>query len=334
MNLQYRIELLNNLGEYILSDDESWQGAKEKAGHENGWFIPEFVELSIQNIAHSFLQKDKLESWVNSYKIPDTDPGFIPKTTGIIMAGNIPLVGFHDLLCVFISGHKAIIKTSSKDRVLLNHLAEKWIETEPELNNYIQFSDMLKGCDAYIATGSNNSSRYFEYYFKKYPHIIRKNKTSVAVLTGKETIEELENLSDDVYRYFGLGCRNVTKIYVPEGYDFIPLLGAFKKYNYLAEHHKYKNNYDYNLALHILNKKYYMSNDSILLIEDPSVFSPISQLNYEFYTNKEKLYKSLSENYDLQCIVGKDFIPFGKSQTPTLNDYADGIDTLQFLCNL
>lgn len=334
MNLQYRIELLNNLGEYILSDDDSWQEAKEKAGHENGWFIPEFVELSIQNIAHSFLQKDKLESWVNSYKIPDTDPGFIPKTTGIIMAGNIPLVGFHDLLCVFISGHKAIIKTSSKDRVLLNHLAEKWIETEPELNNYIQFSEMLKGCDAYIATGSNNSSRYFEYYFKKYPHIIRKNKTSVAVLTGKETIEELENLSDDVYRYFGLGCRNVTKIYVPEGYDFIPLLEAFKKYNYLAEHHKYKNNYDYSLALHILNKKYYMTNDSILLIEEPSVFSPISQLNYEFYTNKEKLYKSLSENYDLQCIVGKDFIPFGKSQTPTLNDYADGIDTFQFLCNL
>jgi hypothetical protein len=334
MNLQYRIELLNNLGEYILPDDDSWQGAKEKAGHENGWFIPEFVELAIQNIAHSFLQKDKLESWVNSYKIPDTDPGFIPQTTGIIMAGNIPLVGFHDLLCVFISGHKANIKTSSKDRVLLNHLTEKWIETEPELKNYIQFSEMLKGCDAYIATGSNNSSRYFEYYFKKYPHIIRKNKTSVAVLTGMETKEELENLSDDVYWYFGLGCRNVTKIYVPESYDFIPLLGAFKKYNYLAEHHKYKNNYDYNLALHILNKKFYMTNDSILLIEDPSVFSPISQLNYEFYTDKEKLYNSLSENNDLQCIVSNDFIPFGKSQTPTLNDYADGMDTLQFLCKL
>lgn len=334
MNLQYRIELLNNLGEYILSDDDSWQVAKEKAGHENGWFIPEFVDLAIQNIAHSFLQKDKLESWVNSYKIPDTDPGFIPKTTGIIMAGNIPLVGFHDLLCVFISGYKANIKTSSKDKVLLNHLAEKWIETEPELKNYIQFSEMLKGCDAYIATGSNNSSRYFEYYFKKYPHIIRKNKTSVAVLTGMETKEELENLSDDVYLYFGLGCRNVTKIYVPEGYDFIPLLGAFKKYNYLAEHHKYKNNYDYNLALHILNKKYYMTNDSILLIEDLSVFSPISQLNYEFYTDKEKLKGSLSENNDLQCIVGNDFIPFGKSQTPTLNDHADGMDTLQFLCKL
>lgn len=334
MNLQYRIELLNNLGEYILSDNDSWQEAKEKAGHENGWFIPEFVELANQNIAHSFLQKDNLKSWVNSYKIPDTDPGFIPKTTGIIMAGNIPLVGFHDLLCVFISGHKANIKTSSKDRVLLNHLTEKWIETEPELKNYIQFSEMLKGCDAYIATGSNNSSRYFEYYFKKYPHIIRKNKTSVAVLTGMETKEELENLSDDVYRYFGLGCRNVTKIYVPEGYDFIPLLGAFKKYNYLSEHHKYKNNYDYNLALHILNKKYYMTNDSILLIEDPSVFSPISQLNYEFYTDKEKLYNSLSENNDLQCIVGNDFIPFGKSQTPTLNDYADGMDTFQFLCKL
>ena len=148
---------------------------------------------------------------------------------------------------------------------------------------------MLKGCDAYIATGSNNSSRYFDYYFGKYPHIIRRNRTSAAILTGDETDEELEKLADDVYQYFGLGCRNVTKIYVPEGYDFIPILEAFKKYNYLADHHKYKNNYDYNLALHLLNKKYYMTNGSVLLIEDPALFSPISQLNYEFYKDREKL---------------------------------------------
>ena len=156
-----------------------------------------------------------------------------------------------------------------------------------EVNDLISFSEMLKGCDAYIATGSNNSAGYFEYYFGKYPHIIRRNRTSVAILTGNETNEELEKLADDVYLYFGLGCRNVTKLYVPEGYDFIPLLTAFKKYNYLADHHKYKNNYDYNLAIHLLNKKFYMSNESLLLVEDASLFSPISQLNYEFYTDQE-----------------------------------------------
>jgi len=193
---------------------------------------------------------------------------------------------------------------------------------------------MLKGCDAYIATGSNNSSRYFEYYFGKYPHIIRRNRTSVALLTGEETNDELEKLADDVYLYFGLGCRNVTKIYVPDKYDFVPLLSAFKKYDYLAGHNKYKNNYDYNLALHLLNKKYYMTNGSILLIEEPSVFSPISQLNYEFYDNKKELTASLQSRDDLQSIISKDLIPFGRGQYPALDNYADGVDTLEFLTSL
>ncbi len=250
------------------------------------------------------------------------------------MAGNIPLVGFHDWLCVFISGHKALIKPSSKDQVLIKHLLEKLNEWNADAATFSEFSEMLKGCDAYIATGSNNSSRYFEYYFKKYPHIIRRNRTSVAVLTGKETNEELEKLADDVYLYFGLGCRNVTKIYVPEEYDFIPLLEAFRKYNYLADHHKYKNNYDYNLALHLLNKKYYMTNGSILLIEDAPFFSPISQLNYEFYNDRNILQNLLKQNSDLQCIVGKDFTAFGESQSPVISDYADGVDTLHFLSKL
>jgi Acyl-CoA reductase (LuxC) len=332
MNLPYRIDLLVRLGEYILSNDEPWQKAKEDAGYENGWFIPEFVDLATQNIAESFLQNGILTDWSNSYQLQTLN--LKPRTIGIVMAGNIPLVGFHDLLCVFISGHKAMIKLSSKDKVLIKHLTEKLSEWDTEINNLIQFSEMLKGCDAYIATGSNNSSRYFDYYFGKYPHIIRRNRTSIAILTGDETNEELEKLADDVYLYFGLGCRNVTKIYVPEGYDFIPVLEAFKKYNRLADHHKYKNNYDYNLALHILNKKYYMTNDSILLIEDPAIFSPISQLNYEFYVNRDALMEKMSENADLQCIVGKGFTAFGKSQSPTINDYADGVDTLKFLCDL
>jgi hypothetical protein len=332
MNLQYRINLLSKLVQYILSGNNDWNEAKAKAQHHNGWFIPEFVELAVQNIANQFLKKELLEQWAKEYNLQSEIEN--PKSVGIVMAGNIPLVGFHDLLAVFISGHKAVIKPSSKDDELVKHLAEKMISWEPAVADYIGFAERLKGCDAYIATGSNNSSRYFEYYFGKYPHVIRKNKTSVAILTGNETTNELEKLSDDVYQFFGLGCRNVTKIYLPEGYDFIPLLESFKKYNWLADHHKYKNNYDYNLALHILNSKYYMSNSSILLVQEPSVFSPISQLNYEFYTDAESLKASLNMNPDLQCIVGKDFIPFGQAQCPSLNDFADGVNIMDFLHNL
>jgi hypothetical protein len=332
MKLQERIDLLVRLGRYILSDDAVWQQVKEKASRENGWFIPEFVELATTNTARIFLQKDILKKWVDSYQLPAEN--LHPKRVGIVMAGNIPLVGFHDLLCVFISGHKAVIKPSSKDEVLVKHLAKKLGEWNEESNDLIQFAGMLKSCDAYIATGSNNSAGYFEYYFKKYPHIIRRNKTSVAFLTGKETSEELEKLADDVYLYFGLGCRNVTKIYVPEDYDFIPLLTAFKKYDFLADHHKYKNNYDYNLAILLLNKKFYMSNASILLAEDSVLFSPISQLNYEYYTDADELNNRLKNNNALQCVAGKSFVPFGQTQQPAINNYADGTDTLQFLLNL
>lgn len=332
MNLQYRTGLLIRLGQYILSDSPEWSFAKERAGIENGWFIPGFVDTAVKNIALSFLQKEQLEKWVDAYQLPAENTA--PRTIGIIMAGNIPLVGFHDFLCVFISGHKAVIKPSSKDQVLIKHLVEKMAEWDHQVSNLVEFSEMLKGCDAYIVTGSNNSSRYFDYYFAKYPHIIRRNRTSVAVLTGNETKQELEKLADDVYLYFGLGCRNVTKLYVPEGYDFVPLLEAFKKYNYLTDQHKYKNNYDYNLALHLLNKKYYMTNGSILLIEDTAIFSPISQLNYEFYSGNDDLSAKLPAAQDLQCIAGKGFTPFGEGQCPSISDYADGVDTLKFLVAL
>jgi hypothetical protein len=332
MNLQQRIGLLVKLGNHMLSNDPGWQQAKEKASRENGWFIPEFIEIAVTTIAENFLQKDILEKWVAGYNIPEKNNQ--PKTAGIVMAGNIPLVGFHDLLCVFITGHKALIKPSSKDETLIKHLAERMTEWDEEVNDLIQFADRLKNCDGYIATGSNNSAGYFEYYFKKYPHIIRRNRTSVAVLTGEETKEDLEKLADDVYLYFGLGCRNVTKVLVPENYDFIPMLTAFKKYDFLSDHHKYKNNYDYNLAIHLLNKKYYMSTVSILLIEEPSPFSPISQLNYEFYNNPEKLVELLKKDPAIQCISGKNFIPFGKAQCPSIGDYADRVDTCQFLVTL
>jgi hypothetical protein len=194
----------------------------------------------------------------------------------------------------------------------------------------ISIEQNLKGCDAYIATGSNNSSRYFEYYFAKYPHIIRRNRTSVAILDGNETIEQLQALADDVYTYFGLGCRNVTKLYVPRNYDFLPLLDAFKKYNHLFDHNRYKNNYDYQLAILIINRLYYMTNGSILLREDKSLFSPISELNYEFYDAVSEIHTFLDGNPSVQCIVGKQHIPFGEAQAPKLNDFADGVDVMQF----
>ncbi|HWN88582.1 MAG TPA: acyl-CoA reductase [Chitinophagaceae bacterium] len=325
-----RIDLAAQLGEYILSNSVEWQETKHKASLTNPWFTPEFIDLATGNISKNFLDKAKLESWTSAYKIENADP----KNIGIVMAGNIPLVGFHDFLSVLISGHKAIIKASSKDEVLIKHLVQKLTEWNKELNELIFFQEMLKGCDAYIATGSNNSARYFEYYFKKYPHIIRRNRTSVAVLDGNETTLELEKLADDVHLYFGMGCRNVTKIFVPKGYDFIPVLSAFKKYDHFKDHNKYKNNYDYNLALHILNGKFYMSNESIILLENPSIFSPISQLNYEFYTDKNIVAGSLRSMDDLQCAVGHDYIPFGQAQLPSLTDHADGIDTISFLTKL
>jgi len=330
MNLQMRIDLAAQLGEYILSGAADLQEAKHKASLTNPWFTPEFIDLAAGNIAKNFLDKEKLQNWTSSYKIGSVDP----KKIGIVMAGNIPLVSFHDLLSVFISGHSSIIKASSKDEVLIKHLVEKLTGWNKELNELIVFQEMLKGCDAYIATGSNNSARYLEYYFKKYPHIIRRNRTTVAVLDGNETTTELEKLADDVHLYFGMGCRNVTKIYVPKEYDFIPMLSAFKKYDHFKDHNKYKNNYDYNLALHILNGKFYMSNESIILLEKSSIFSPISQLNYEFYTDKNVVAKSLGSMDDLQCAVGHGYLPFGQAQIPSLTDYADGIDTLNFLTKL
>jgi hypothetical protein len=330
MKLQNRIELLLMLRNYLLENNTEWQDIKYKASIHNGWFTPEFIDLAVTNITAHFLEKDKLNKWVAHYFLDD---GVIQKNVGVVMAGNIPLVGFHDFLCVFTSGHKQTIKLSSKDDVLLKHLVEKMIEWKPEVQNYISLAPMLKGCDAYIATGSNNSARYFDYYFAKYPSIIRKNRTSIAFLTGDENTETLEKLSDDIHAFFGLGCRNVTKIFVPREYDFVPLLKSFHRYKYFADHHKYRNNYDYNLSIQIMNNRFYMTNESTLLVESDVLFSPISQLNYSFYDDIETALTSLKGNEELQCIAGID-IPFGKVQSPGLFDYADGLDTMQFLLTL
>lgn len=332
MKLEERKKLLVQLGNYMMEEDTEWQIAKQKAFGENNWFIPEFIDLAVKNIADNYLQENVLDTFIKTYQIPEDNSD--AKKVGIVMAGNIPLVGFHDFLCVFLSGHNAYIKPSSKDDALIKHLVNKIIEWELGAGVAVRFGEMLKGCDAYIATGSNNTSRYFEYYFQKYPHIIRKNRTSVAVLKGNESNEELSRLADDVFQYFGLGCRNVTKLYVPKDYDFVPLLEAFKKYEHLINFQKYKNNYDYNLAILLLNKRYYMTNGNILLVEDTSYFSPISQLHFEYYTEVNEVEKKLHDNDAIQCTVGDENTGFGKAQKPSISDFADGIDTMKFLLEL
>ncbi|HRH48949.1 MAG TPA: acyl-CoA reductase [Panacibacter sp.] len=332
MELQERIDLLCRLGEYMKSEDIFFEAVKDKAHINNPWFTGEFIQLGVKNIANEFLQKDKLNEWLQHYPVKkDKQPA---KTVGIVMAGNIPLVGFHDLLCVFVSGHHAVIKPSSKDEVLIKHLVQQMCNWNADVGQHISFAENLKDCDAYIATGSNNSGRYFEYYFGRYPNIIRRNRTSVALLDGTETIAESEHLADDIQLYFGLGCRNVTKLYVPADYDFVPLLNALKKYDYFMDFHKYKHNFDYHLTLLLMNSKYYMTNESIILTEHPSLFSPVSQVHYEFYSTPAIVTETIKQNNDVQCIVGHCFVPFGSAQLPSLNDYADGVDTMQFLCAL
>ncbi|HNJ58849.1 MAG TPA: acyl-CoA reductase [Chitinophagaceae bacterium] len=334
MILQERINLLKKLNNYFLENNIELQNVKQKAFQENAWFIPEFVEESIKNISNEFLEENKLNNLIQQYKIPAEN--IQPKRIGIVMAGNIALVGFHDFLCAFITGHSVVIKPSSKDSVLIKHIVQKLAEWNSEINSIISFAEILKGCEAFIATGSNNSSRYFEYYFEKYPSIIRKNRTSVAILTGKESKTELDLLAKDIQLYFGLGCRNVTKLFVPEKYDFIPLLDALKKYDYYLEYHKYKHNYDYHLALLIMGNKLYMNNGSIVFTENESNYSPISQVHYSYYKKNEidYLLENIQPNQEIQCIIGYQGVPFGCSQQPCITDFADGVDTIQFLINL
>jgi len=332
MILQERIILLGRLGQYMLEASAEWQEVKDRAYRENQWFIPEFVDRSVENIARQFLNPSFLQNWAAAYQVPDRQVH--PKNVGVVMAGNIPLVGFHDFLCVFVSGHMATLKTSSKDEVLIKHLVKKLYEWDPAVQDAFSFAERLTGCDAYIATGSNNSGRYFDYYFGKYPHIIRRNRTSVAILDGTETPEELASLADDIQLYFGLGCRNITQLYVPEGYDFIPLLDALRKYEHFMDFHKYKHNFDYHLALLIMGNKYYMNNDTVVMTENVSPFSPVSQLHYQYYQNPAELTGLLQGNPDIQCVVGHGQIPFGQAQCPALTDYADGVDTMAFLVGL
>jgi hypothetical protein len=249
------------------------------------------------------------------------------------MAGNIPLVGFHDFLCTFISGHQSVVKCSEKDPWLFPLLVRQLIAIDARAEALVTMADRLNDVDAIVATGSNNTARYFEAYFGHKPHIIRRNRSGLAVLSGEESREDLLALGKDVFTYFGLGCRNVSSLWVPVGYDFTPLLEAMYEYREIVLHSKYKNNFDYQLTIAIMNNRFYMSNDSIVLIENESPFSPISQLHYQYYTDHAEVKKKIDEN-KIQCIVGKGFIPFGKAQQPSLTDFPDGVDTMDFLKKL
>lgn len=331
MNITERINILQKLKTYLLSNNDEWQQVKQEAQYKNAWFTQEFINTSIQNICTYFLEEKELQKLLANYAIANDTTH---TTVGIVMAGNIPLVSFHDFLCVFISGHKMRIKPSSKDEVLIKHIVKVMNGFNNEIYSIVQFGETLKNCDAYIATGSNNSSRYFEYYFNKYPHIIRRNRTSVALLNGTETNEELALLANDIQLYFGQGCRNVTHLFVPKNYDFTNLLSALKQYNSFIDLHKYKHNYDYQLALLMMNNKFYMTDGSVILTENDAIFSAISVVHFSYYDNETTVETQLQNNNDVQCVVGKNHIPFGKAQQPNIFDFADGVDVMKFLCNL
>ncbi|MGB1120537.1 MAG: acyl-CoA reductase [Saprospiraceae bacterium] len=337
MTLQQRIDTLVTLGERLQSETEIVNAAKQLAYIRNKWFTVENSQKAIDHIVHAFLQRELLENWAKAYNIDKQSP----KKVGLVMAGNIPLVGFHDFMSVFLAGHEAKIKLSEKDTVLMELVFKLLKSIDSDCKNYIEIIDRLTDFEAVIATGSNSTVRYFEVYFGKVPNIIRRNGTSVAVLTGEETKEDLLALGVDIFEYFGLGSRNVSKLYLPKGYDFNSMMEVFHSFKELVLHNKYKNNYDYSYTLLTMNKIPTVFGTCILLSENESLQSRISQVHYGFYDDQEELKSTLEKHQsDIQYVVSKnpvvDFshVPFGQTQTPSLTDYVDGVDTMAFLTNL
>lgn len=301
----------------------------------NAWFTEQSIEQALAGVQR-YLNEDKLRQWTQGLpEFPST-----VKNIGVVMAGNIPLVGFHDFLTVLISGHTVWAKLSSQDTFLLKYVANLLTEIEPRFQPHIVWVDKLKEADAIIATGSDNASRYFEYYFAKYPHIIRKNRVGVGILRGGEDKDSLQRLGQDVFQYFGLGCRNVAKLWVPTQYDFVPMIESWEIYQDVLHHHKYHNNYDYNKSIHLVNGDPFLDTGFAMLKESELLVSPISMVFYETYTDREDLVQKIgAQQKKIQCIVAENAwfngsIPFGQAQQPELWDYADGVDTLAFVNKL
>jgi hypothetical protein len=341
MNLDERIKSFAVLGEILRN---IINGISGKYGEQlnalinnqyklNPWFTPENVRTAVKAIACE-LTKENLIKWTNAY--PELKKKNTTVKAGLIMAGNIPLAGFHDYLSVLISGNKLIAKTSSKDSELIVCISDILCNINPEFKDQVEFTEgILSDFDVVIASGSNNSSRYFEYYFCKYPNIIRKNRNSIAILDGNETNAELESLGTDIFSYFGLGCRNVSKIYLPKGYDLSAMIKNWDAFAGSINHVKYANNYDFNKAVYLVNKEKFHDTGYLLLKEERGLSSPVSVLHYEFYDSQTAVKQQtdlLKE--EIQCVVSRHDLPFGKAQSPHLWDYADGIDTIEFLLKI
>lgn len=341
MNIENQVLGLIKLSEYIkeflAKDQEDYNEADnefelllKRSEIENPWFTIENQKFALKEWTN-LLTQENINNWIGNYSVSRT-----PKRVGLILAGNIPLVGLHDVISVVLSGHIPLIKLSSKDRQMVPFLLKKWNELSGGAVQF-EFVERLENFDAVIATGSNNTARYLEYYFKDHLNIIRKNRTSVAVLEGNETPEELKLLAEDIFRYFGLGCRNVTRVFIPEDFVIDRLFESFLNFQDIINHHKYANNYDYNRAVYLLNQDKFWDNNFVMLKEDDKLFSPLSVINFSRYSSLEDVKKFLAENEEnIQCIVAKnelglDSIPFGEAQHPALDTYADNVDTMRFL---
>jgi len=329
----------------VLGKDEPWNATETGITEEefnqlktlmhkqfflNGWFIQANVEQSLRSLGGQ-LTDEKLESWLENYSFSET-----PKKVAIIMAGNIPLVGFHDFLSVLISGNSAVCKLSSDDKSLLPALVDCLIKFVPEVKDRITFTiGRIGEVDAVIATGSDNSLTYFNQYFGKYPHIFRKNRTSVAVIRGDESKEDFNALGHDIFDYFGLGCRNVSHLFLPKGFELKRFFEGIIGHSNVINHNKYGNNYDYNKAIFLMNQHVLFDNNFVLLRESDLLFSPLSMVHYQFYENQLEVDEYLTAHKDkIQVVVGQNYTSFGSAQSPMLNDYADGVDTLAFLNGL
>jgi hypothetical protein len=335
-DIQDFIALGNSIRDFLNEDENKYSDWLEEAVNNahasNPWFIPSFSKQSLLNIA-SWLTESELSKWMQPYQ-----PSSIPKRIGLIMAGNIPLVGFHDMLSVLLMGHIALVKQSSKDQILLPTLIHILTDINSKWSDRVVFEENnIKNFDAVIATGSNNSSRYFNYYFGKYPSIIRKNRNSVAIVRPNDDLSMLEKIANDALCYFGLGCRSVSHIYLPEGFDTTVLMNAFENYSYLADNFKYFNNYEYNRSIYLINMDKHLDNGFLILKEDHGLASPVSVIYYSFYRQEEELnHELLSQKDQIQCIVGSAAgeTEAGSTQFPKLSDWADELNVLDFLAGL
>ncbi|TCC98750.1 acyl-CoA reductase [Pedobacter hiemivivus] len=333
LNSEKLIIAFKKLSNFIAEPSEDFKNLIFSASNHNAWFTEAEVQRALNSL-HQMLNQQDLETWFKDIRVSDT-----PKKVGLILAGNIPMVGFQDVISVLATGNIALIKLSSADDKLLPALLAQLVKIEPLLADRIVYVDRLKDFDAVIATGSNNTSRYFEFYFGKGPNIIRKNRNSAAVITGNESAAELALLGHDIFDYFGLGCRNVSKLYIPEGYDIKNFFEPIEGFKDIINHFKYNNNYDYNKSIYLVNLKHHYDNGFLLLTEGESLSSPLAVLYYETYTNVEQLEELLSSKAeDIQCVVSNAALKldtavlgFGQSQTPKLWDYADNVNTIEFL---